>query len=762
MLIDYFSRPPSVTYPTDGAPVERTAAETFVRQIGAGAPRSAERPGAGVRVGLADGAWVLQPDALPDDARAWLWVRLTPDGEGELAASEPALLYALTHFLHTDLTDDQRARLSDGLLLRAAFPWHRPLYDNVLTQTARSIRDFDPEVYIETLARTGFTHVEVNALATHLPFEPGVPNEYYNQFYTYCAGLNQFVDTPLTRGIYPHEYLAANLNKLKRLAAVGRKYGLKPGLLCFEPRTLPEHFFRRYPTLRGARVDHPFRSHVPRYTLAQDHPATKRHYRELVQNLMREVPDLDYLSVWTNDSGAGFEHTASLYVGRNGGPYMIREWRSHEKIAQAAGASAAAWLRLLRDAAAEVNPDFQVILRIEPFKVEHDAILDGMGDGVTFEAPSLLVRGYHLPYHHPKYPEQESIAGSLHHVSMDDEERERLAAYRARDIEPKVTYSASAAFNMEPLLGIPFPRQLHQKMSALRDLGLDAVSAFGGLLHVEKTPYWPNPEVIRLFQLDPERPADTVLHAAAARWAGSDAADTLVELWDDVDEAVAHLPIVMLYSFFGFTWLRTWVRPFIPNLEAPSKEERLYYERFLVSTPNNPSINDLGRDVLFELISEESGRRMAGHFDREALPRIDAALDRIDAALEKADDLARAVFTDLRDRVRALRCWTETQRNTCAWVAGVYGYLGAETDDDRANHYAVIYDLMERERANAVALLDLWESSDTEFMMVSDIGETSSIYGENFGDLVRRKIDLMDRYADVEPFIDRDILWRLA
>ena len=93
---------------------------------------------------------------------------------------------------------------------------------------------------------------------------------------------------------------------------------------------------------------------------------------QALQALLKAAPDLSYMSVWTNDSGAGFEHTGSLYVGRNGGPYMIREWRSHEKIAQAAGESIVRYLHNLQSAAAEINPNFDVILRIEPFKVEHD------------------------------------------------------------------------------------------------------------------------------------------------------------------------------------------------------------------------------------------------------------------------------------------------------------------------------------------------------------------------------------------------------
>ena len=47
-----------------------------------------------------------------------------------------------------------------------------------------------------------------------------------------------------------------------------------------------------------------------------------------------------------------------------------------EKIAQAAGQSATRWLRLMQESAAEINPAFEVSLRIEPFKVEHDTILD--------------------------------------------------------------------------------------------------------------------------------------------------------------------------------------------------------------------------------------------------------------------------------------------------------------------------------------------------------------------------------------------------
>ena len=757
-----FLRPVRTLHISDEAPEPvRSAATALCRLLDLADPEPAARPGTGLNFGLAGGSWGLGPQDAATRQRSWMWARIDSNGTGELAASGPSFLYALIRLLSDGLTSEQQRDVPDGLLIEASFDWNRPLFDSVLTQVARNTRQFNPEAYVRTLAESGFTHLEVNSLAAHVPLEPGTSHEYYSQFYTYCAGFNHFVDSSLTRGLYPAEYLQANLRRLRYLSELGRRYGLKPGIVCFEPRTLPERFFQRYPTLRGARVDHPFRSHMPRYTLAQDHPVARDHYRQVVQNLMREVPDLSYLSIWTNDSGAGFEHTASLYVGRNGGPYLIREWRNHEKIAEAAGKSATRWLRLIQETAAETNPEAEVLLRIEPFKVEHDVIMAGMGDGLSVEAPSLLVRGYDLPYSHPRYPEQTGIAGTIFHTGMDDAEGEKLQDYRSRGFEPKLTYSAASSFNMEPLLGIPFPRMLHEKLTALRAMDARCVSAFGGLLNTEKTPFWPNPEVIRTVQLNPALPLDDVLHRAATAWAGPDNAQTLVELWDAVEEAVSYMPVVPLYSNFGFVWLRTWVRPLVPDIEAVPREDRLYYERFLVSTSNNPAINDLGRDVLFELISRESGDRMAGEFDSDVLPRLDAVLEKLTDITADAAEPARQVLVDLRDRVRALRCWATTQRNTCAWVAGVYGFLESDSDAEKERLRGGLQAMIDLDLDNTRELLDLWETADTEFILVSDVGETSFIYGDNLTDLLKRKIELTEQYRDRDPHIDRDIIWRL-
>ena len=752
-----------ITYPAKHQPVEKTAAADRARRAG-GRAGPAARPGRAMNVALAGRGWAPAATRAARDAEGWIWLRVDDAGAGEVIASEGASLFAAVRLLAHGLTGETREKLAQGLLIRRSFAMNRPIWDGSFAQYWRSNPKFCPEQYAATLAEAGFTHLEVNRLHTHFPYEDSVPGEYYSQFYSYCPGFNHFIDTPLTRGIWPAQYLDANLARLQSLAEIGRKYGLKPGVCLYEPRSLPERFFQRYPTLRGARIDHPFRSRLPRYTLAQDHPVTQSHYRLAVQALQRAVPDLDAMSIWTNDSGGGFEHTASLYIGRNGGPYMIREWRSHEKIAEAAGKSIGQFLRNLREAAVPVNPEFKVSLRIEPFKVEHDHLKSELGRGVHWEGPSLLARGYSLPYSHPRYADQLGVAGGMFHCQMDAREAGELKKERAHGVEPILTYSPGPVWNQEPLIGIPWPRMIHARLTQLKDIGATMVSAMGGLANTTASPYWPNPAAIRAAQFTPDRPIADVLADEAVRFAGAVHGPALAQAWTLFEEAVTWQPVVPLFCGFGFCWQRTWDRPLVPDIEAIPAAERFYYERQGCFQHNNPSINDLGRDVLFELISRPAAAKMVPRFDRELLPRIAKAERFVAATLKKcaSDAQATAVFADLRDRLRGYRHWATTLRSVTAWCSGVYGYLESKTAAQKKRHEKFLQTAIDLEMENTRGLLDHFENSPTEFMVVSETGESTFIYGKNLGTHLRTKLRLMEKYRHRKPRIDRDILWRPA
>ena len=696
--------------------------------------------------------------ALPQSG-TWAAVRLRKDGSGYLVANRPSWLYTAATVLAEDLADGQLP--AEPAVLSPAFENLRPLFDYFLTQPWRVARKFDPESYVALYARLGYTHVEVNGLGTPYPLEPGVPGEVYPNFYQYCPALDQFVSSSLNRGIYPADYLSVNLAFLKRNAALARKYGLKPGLLVFEPRSVPETLFERHPMLRGARVDHPFRSLKPRYNLTLAHPAVKAHYRELIQNLLREVPDLAYINIWSNDSGAGFEHTHSLYVGRNGGAYLIREWKTHEEIAQSAAENIGDFLRLLRDAAREINPEFRVVLRTESFDNERPFLWQHFRDGLDVEGASILPAERRRQYAHPEYPEVKEVLGSVHHVSLFPEEKTEKDRLEQRGSEAHFDASLALGFQFEPLVGVSCPWLVAEKLGSLRHNAARWVAVIGGTAPPSSAPWWINNEVLRAFQTSPDFDVEDTVRRAARRWVGEDLADELVAAWRASDEAVRTYPNPnFLYSVFGAVWYRILVRPLVPNIEAVPEDERAYYERHSCNPPHNPQRVDLARDVLFELTTQERCEKSLEPFDTRCLPAATEAVKILDKALRKAEGSARAVLQDQRDRAVALKCWLRNTRNCAAWVAGVHGYLQASTEEEKSRYRRLVREMMLDEMANTQELLELWETSSTEWMPVSTLGENMFLYDENFGRHLRAKLRLMEAHLDDEPYIDPDFMWK--
>jgi len=530
-----------------------------------------------------------------------------------LISSKPAFLYMAWTYLKEHMAEQSVKDLSPWFH-QPGFAVEKSTFDLFLTQYARLIRDFKREEYVREYARLGFTHIEVNGLAADFPAENGIPGEFYPGFYTYCPALDQFVTSRLNQGLYPAEYLQANLDRLKENASIALKYGLMPGILCFEPRSVPETLFDKYPTLRGPRVDHPFRSFKPRYSLALNHPLVQQHYAELISNLLHEVPELGFLSIWTNDSGAGFEHTKSLYVGRNGGAYMIREWKDDKAIAASAAANISGFFKLLRDEARKTNPCFRVITRLEPFYGELEFLWPKLHDGIDVEGNSLLTKGWETNYSHPCYADVKVLGSALHN-DLTREEKNRREELKQRGSECFFYHFFGSHTNHEPLLGIPFPWLVYEKLKAAYDLNLSALAHLGGIHPPDKVPYAVNQEVFRRFQLDPKRSIDAIIEDIARTFVGIDFAPELCQAWHLVDEAVRSFSPLSIYSHYGVVWQRLFIRPLVPDISRIPEEERAYYESQMCTSQHNPNRVDLAQDVLFILLTKETAA--------QALARID-------------------------------------------------------------------------------------------------------------------------------------------
>lgn len=691
---------------------------------------------------------------LEHPGAAWMFLKLAPDGSGELTASAPHLMYALGRLLQEDWLGLDISTFADGKLVLPRFS-RLEGGDNYLANPKRVAAGYDPERSIRELARLGFSHVPVNALAKDMPAEQGPPGEIYYRFYYFSPDMDQFVETPLNAGAYSPEYLEANLALLKENARLAVKYGLTPGLNISSPRSVPESVLEKHPYLRGARVDHPFRSYRPRYTLTLSHPLVRWHYAELMRRLMAEVPELGYIYLWTNDSGSGFEYTSSLYAGRNGGAYLVREWKSHEAVAEAAAANVLRYFRTLRDAAAETRADFRLLFNLFSFANEEDFILDGLTEGLDLWVSP---------------------------AELDDSPRgRRLRALPARGSEIFTTTRLQNNY----LLGIPSPWLAADEVRRLAAAGFDKAQ-----VTVDPEPLAPydvNREVMRALNFDANADVEAVVRAFAARLAGDAAAPTLIEAWRLCDTAVRRFPSIMLYgdNNWAFPWYRLLVRPFAPDIEKIPEAERAYYEKSMTVTFNNPNLVDLGIDILWTLMTREQGDAAVARADSAVWEPLDRAIALLEGAAKNAgkeagrggaggaearrekNDLdgrvgrAAAVVPDQLDRLKALRCYFRTLRNTAAWVAGVHGYIEAKDPAERERRRAMVRAMVDDEIANAEALAALFERSKTRFMPVDPAGETFNMYGTNLPELIRKKVALMRAHRDDEPRIDPDFMWRL-
>ncbi|UCE08199.1 MAG: hypothetical protein JSW07_09315, partial [bacterium] len=552
----------------------------------------------------------LKIKQLENQRGEYIYFQIHENGSGWLICSHANFLYSFACHLLENMIDHEIDIYIHGKIITPAFNWQRIVYDYFLTQPGRIQRNLNRATYVRELGRLGFTHIEVNGLAYPMGLETGPKGEIYPMLYTYCPALDQFVYSSLNKGLYPEYYLSANLNFLKENAKLAVQYGLTPGLLCFEPRSVPEEFFDRYPMLRGCYVEHPFRSFKPRYNMTITHPKVREHYAEMMKKLMHEVPELGFISIWTNDSGAGFEYTKSLYVGRNGGAYLIREWKDDEEIARLAIENALRFLQILRNAGAEVNPDFRVITRMEPFYGEHEIVWNGLGKHVDVEGNSLAAVGWDMLYTHPKYPDIKEISGgTVYQLQFDEREKSLMTDLENRGALAYFYFAVGPHIIFDPLMGLPYPQLTYQRLKILNKNGVSNLAHHGGSFPPEKVPYNVNHEIVRLFQYDSKLKIEKVIAKIALKWTGEKFYKQLAKAWELTEEAILAFPnVVPLYSSFGFTWYRLWARPFVSNLEEIPQDQRAYYEDFICTTPHNPNNVDLSRDVLFQLTTPEKSR----------------------------------------------------------------------------------------------------------------------------------------------------------
>jgi hypothetical protein len=203
----------------------------------------------------------------------------------------------------------------------------------------------------------------------------------------------------------------------------------------------------------------------------------------------------------------------------------------------------------------------------------------------------------------------------------------------------------------------------------------------------------------------------------------------------------------------------------VPDIDIIPVEERAYYEKYMCAPIHNPNKIDLSMDVLFKLVPKEYAQKAYSRIDKNVWAPLNAAISLfgriMETVREPEENKALRVFEDQYFRIKALKCFYETLRNTAVWIFAVHEFMETKDPSQRAFCKKLLEEMIEREILNSLELLHLWDESPVEWMILSGSEETPFIHTDNFPSLLKKKIDLMKKYRNAEPFIDPDYMFRV-
>ena len=114
----------------------------------------------------------------------------------------------------------------------------------------------------------------------------------------------------------PADSVRKNQKLMKSKVEMLEKTGLEGFYRGSDPFFLPLPFFRKYPELRGPRVDHHRRSTQAEFTYCIDHPEGREMLEWMMGELKKNVPMLGVYQFNTNDVGSGLCWSDYLYTGK--------------------------------------------------------------------------------------------------------------------------------------------------------------------------------------------------------------------------------------------------------------------------------------------------------------------------------------------------------------------------------------------------------------------------------------------------------------
>ena len=575
----------------------------------------------------------------------------------------------------------------------------------------RSLADF--RRFAESAAASGATHVALNEIPKSRwqrndPRDPHPEWEYWTVWSRPHIGVFKLAQLPELAAWIPQDEVAQNMALMEARCAVLRKLGLRALIEAHEPMWLPEGAYEAHPHWRGPEVQHPSISRVSYHSPCLDQPEVLAMYRKGMAQICRRLPEVDCYTMLTNDSSAGicWAHT---YPGKNG----PRACRNVPLIDRVIG-----FLDTLQAGAADAGRELTVNLFNAGFWIDGQA-------------------RYRMPL---------KTGQCLDGMDRDDQ----------------ALISGSGSNNwfggyVYPALGIPKPLSFLDEVEKAVAGPAQYVSVSVGNSEALLT------DVYRAFRDTPSRGLPSrlaILRRVAADRVGEENAETLVDIWADIERAsdtarycIRGSPMMII----GPLMTRWTIMPLVPDVYGLSAEETRYFQVGRLAKTEIEALDydySLGR-------REERGESGVQH----VLLEMQLAVNRLEAAAAAAERLAAKIakpsaaqeLLDLARRIKVLASLHLTCKNFTA-----YTYILATRGAD--DGFAVVRDVYNStgtpsvnlgrwelcsiardEMDNALALANLLEASPAPLLPLAPTAaeEDGLNFAPNLVEQLRKKVSIM-------------------
>lgn len=184
---------------------------------------------------------------------------------------------------------------------------------------------------LEALRPYGKIQVNVSTLADKSFHEiPQAGSAWHEYASSNPTPFKFFPDARLAPFI-PAEFVRKNRALLLEKTKILREAGMEAAFIGYEPNFMPAAFFDAYPAFMGPRVDHPRRSTQKEFAPCIHMPETQEMFAGMMEQLLKQAPEITSFSFKTNDAGAGICWADWLYTGSNG-PARCRHLNMGERM----------------------------------------------------------------------------------------------------------------------------------------------------------------------------------------------------------------------------------------------------------------------------------------------------------------------------------------------------------------------------------------------------------------------------------------------